>query len=116
MRAQGVNVRCGPGIPGVALGLLRGHVFGGADEQAAEGLVGRTRQDLGHPEVAELELPLGGHQHVGWLEVAMHDALPVSIMDRPGQRQEPFRGPVGGLGLAASRVLRFPPSTYSSVK
>ena len=78
------------------------------DEQAAEGLVGRAGQDLGHPEVAELELPIGGHQHVGWLEVAMHDPLPVGIMDRPGQRQEPCRRPVGGLGLAVELRVEVP--------
>jgi len=84
--AQGVDVRPYVGAVDVAAHLLRAHVRQGADDAARLLADGRqpcvhVRQP-GHAEVQHLGLPVGAHEDVRGLQVAVDDAAQVGVVDR----------------------------------
>jgi hypothetical protein len=91
-------------ICGLTTELLRSHVGDGADHRSGDGQRGaQLGRGLGHvpagelfrqPEVEHLGAALGGHHHVGALQVAVHHAALVGV----GQR-------VRHLGAQAHRLL-----------
>ena len=98
--AEGPDV--GALVDGLAPRLLGGHVGGGAEDQAGRGAGAgqgrRLRQGgraagervvisapgLGEAEVEDLDLALRGQLDVRGLEVAVHDALLVGLLQRVG--------------------------------
>ena len=65
-----------------AFGLLRGHVFGGAD-QAAVGGQPHVAKQPGDAEVGELDVPFGREEQVCRFEVAVNDAVVVGVLRAP---------------------------------
>ena len=56
-----------------SLGLLGGHVLGGANDATGhrQAIAG---ENLGHAKIREFDEPLGRHEQIGRLQVAMNDA------------------------------------------
>ena len=95
--AERIDVAAGVDVERPHLGLLGAHVFEGADDGAKLGEHRPLGQPLldrfGHAEVDHLGLGLAvaeGHQHVGWLDVAVDNPLLVGVLDRPADREEEF--------------------------
>ena len=69
----------------LALDLLGRHVFERADHRAL-GARGVARVlDPRHAEVGQLDAPIGFYQQIGRLDVAVHDVLPVRVVQRRQQ-------------------------------
>ena len=85
------RVEIGPGIGGgIRRGLLRRHVEWCAQRDANRGeslVLHRRRDRLGDAEIGDLGLVLGQEDVVG-LDVAMDDAVPVSVGQRSGHLGE----------------------------
>ncbi len=75
--AGGVDVAAG--VHGLAAGLLRGQVLGGADHRGGLGdrclPVGHRARDA---EVHDLHRAVAGDHHVGGLDIPVHDPVPVA--------------------------------------
>ncbi len=83
VQGQGERVDVGLGAGGAALGLLGGHVGEGADDVAGGG----QRGPVGEPGDAEVhqlgaEFPVRGDDDVLRLDVAVHDAARVGVVER----------------------------------
>ena len=91
--AQGIDVG-GDGQVAAALGLLGGHVAGGADQLAGVGerAVG-LRQPLGEAEVGDIRIAMFIREDVRGFEVAVQDPPAVGVVDGQGHVAE-----AGGLG------------------
>ena len=91
--AQGVEV--GAAVGGEALGLLGAEVGGGADDRpGASQLVGVV-PGPGDAEVGDLDGALGGEQHVGRLDVAVHQAAVVGGAQGGGDAGPDLGHPAG---------------------
>ena len=75
-RPQAVEV--GPPVDRPALGLLRGHVFGGAQHAARAGQP-RVPEEPRNAEVGQLHVVLGRHQQIAGLDVAVDHAAVVGV-------------------------------------
>ena len=99
--AGGVDVRAGVDL--LALGLLGREVLRGADDGLGLGHRGRAVGDgPGDAEVHDLDRAGRGQHHVGRLDVAVHDAHAVAVLQRREHAgRDPQRlGPVQRPGLA----------------
>ena len=83
-RAQAVNVGGGADLGTVAGGLLGGHVAGRAGDHARGRRLGAGHENLGQAEVGHVGLVVAVQEDVRGLQVAMHHALGVQMVDRPG--------------------------------
>ena len=79
--ARAIDV--GRGAAELAVSLLGRHVPGRADDR--RGTVAVAVEQSGDPEVADFHLTVGGDQHVGGLDVAVHDPPGVRGGERPGE-------------------------------
>ncbi len=110
-RAEGVLV--GPAVDLGPIDLLGGHVGGRAQEGAGAGQPGLGARLLGQPEVGQVGVrPLVGagpvEEHVARLHVAVHEALGMGGIERPGdlaqeldrqrRRQRPVTQAAGEVG------------------
>ncbi len=95
---QGVDVRRRPDVLTLARRLLGRHVTGRADDLSADCQVAFGQHLLGQPKIAHLGLAVFIQQHVGRLQIAMHDAVLVGISDGLGDLLDKggsFPGPHG---------------------
>ena len=92
--AGGVDV--GAGVHRLPAGLLGGEVLRGADDGGGLGDAGRR---LGHrardAEVHDLDLAAGGQHHVARLDVAVHDAGAVAVLQGVQDAVHDLQGPLG---------------------
>ena len=93
--AQGVDVAARVNVVRIGLALLWAHVLQGPDELTDIGLQGRDRhvrvRGSSHAEVDDLGIALRVDQDVAGLQVAMNDALLVTVVDGfadPGKELE----------------------------
>ena len=129
-RASSTSVH-GPTAADLGVELLRRGVAGRAHHEVAAG--GRERdadrlvEDLGEPEVEHLDArgarPRGREEEVRGLDVPVHDALPVRVVEREGggleQRQDLGHGPAAQALACADRASRAEsgmPSSHSSTR
>ncbi len=93
MENQPHGIDIGARVYLAAAELLGRHVGHGADDHVLPGQlverlgcgVGRRREQLGQPEVQDLEPPVAGHHQVGRLEIAVDDAAFVRRRQGVGQ-------------------------------
>ena len=83
---QGVHqrpeaVEIGPRIHRPPFGLLRRHIFDGAQDAARAGQL-RVAEQTSDAEVGEFDVALGGHQEVAGLNVAMDHPTVVCVAER----------------------------------
>ena len=67
-------------VHGLPLHLLRRHVTGGAHHRP--GLGHLLRNDFRHAEIGDFRLAVVMHHDIGRLDVPMHDALAVGVIER----------------------------------
>ena len=90
------GVQVAAGIDPLAPGLLRRQVLRGADDLRGLGHRGlRVADRPGDAEVHHLDVAGPGQHHVAGLDVPVHDAVAVAVVQRPqhpvGDLQRPFR-------------------------
>ena len=92
--AGGVEV--GARVGGLATRLLRREILRGADH--SRGLRHRgtdVAQRAGDAEVHDLDVAVGGDHHVAGLDVAVHDAGAVAVVERVEDAARDLQGPLG---------------------
>ena len=76
------RVHVGAGVDGLALRLLGGEIGGGADDRRRLRDGGRRIRDgAGDAEVHHLDLAVAGHHDVAGLDVAVHDAGAMRVLE-----------------------------------
>jgi hypothetical protein len=85
-RSQGVDVAAGIGVLGVD-GLLVGHVVRGAEALAGGGQVAGIIDPLGQAQIDQLTDAGAGDEDVVRLDVAVHDAARVGVLQGTGNVQ-----------------------------
>ena len=99
---------------GFAAGLLGAGVASGAQHRAGRLGPRRLGQRAGEPEVADAQPSLLAEQEVGGLDVAVHEAARVRVLEAAGglepdhqrlRRREPGAGVEHGAQAAAAEVL-----------
>ena len=84
-RPQGIDVGRRADPPGLAPGLLGGHVTGRPHQGSAPGPARLVVEPLGQAEVGDLGDAVGGQEDVRGLQVAVDDPPAVGGVDRVGQ-------------------------------
>ena len=92
-----------------ALGLLRRHVGGRAEDRLGSGQLGLGVQHLGQAEIGDLGRPIGLEQDVRRLEISVDDPFPMGFGDGPS---EDFHQP-GGLHRRPRPTVQHPVETAS---
>jgi hypothetical protein len=100
MSSAAEREQVGAPVDAIALRLLGRHVR----QRAAQARVGLTRDGERDAEVGQLDLAVGRQQHVARREVAVHEAAPVHVAERPaeldahvGHERDGQRAPRGAL-------------------
>ncbi len=104
-RPQGVDVCRRPDVLCASQGLLGSHVARRAHDVAGLRLVIVRFQTLRQPEVGDLGRTVSGQQHVGRLEVAVHDPGFVGGVNGPGQGRHQQCGRDARLRRARQLIL-----------
>ena len=95
----------GPRVNRAAFQLLRRHVFEGADNRALRARGVARVLNTRNAKIGQLDSPIGLHQQIGGLDVAVHNFLLVCVAQRRQQVGHDAKRLRQGVDLALVQVM-----------